>query len=230
MARDLHLLTRLFKPFRYLLPVFLFALISLTSKAQCPPTVVATPASASVCMGDSVQMVCSPSTGTTWQWYKDGAPIPGATSSTCYAFGDGNYTVMTGSCAFPSNTITVVMKPLPTISISSTANTICSPAPGYTFNIASSPWEWVVGIQLWRADISCATAWHVDKARMTCTQPAAVRGPCSYLSAGGAGPSLSGWGRSGCRGGPGCGRPSSCVVSPAAGECHLRPQQHPLSQ
>ena len=126
MKRDLYILRRPHMLLRHMLSVFLFILSSFAVKAQCPPTVVSIPSPASVCVGDSIHMVCSPATGTTWQWYLNGVAIPGATNSTCYAYGDGIYTVRTAACAFPSNPINVIMKPVPAISISSSATTLCS--------------------------------------------------------------------------------------------------------
>lgn len=130
---------------RHLLPVFLFILVGLNLKAQCPPTVFATPATANVCAGDSVLMESTPSTGTTWQWYKDGISIPGATNSTCYAYDAGNFTVKTGGCASASNPVSVTIRPLPILSISSSSPIICFNEP-VSLSVTTSPnvlWAWI---------------------------------------------------------------------------------------
>jgi len=127
-------LHRVVMSIRHFLPIFLFTLISLSSKAQCPPTITAissgqsqtvTPTSASICSGDSIKMNCSPSTGTTWQWYKNGIPIPGATKSTYFGMDAAAYTVKVGGCLSQSQSITVNLKPLPVLWITPTATALC---------------------------------------------------------------------------------------------------------
>lgn len=146
MKRYLRKLLRQNMPIRYILSILMFSVIGLTANAQCPPTITATPAIASVCAGDSVQLDCTPSTGTTWQWYVDGNPIPGATNSTYYALTNGNYTVMTGGCATASVVpIAVSIKPIPAISITSSAATVCY-GEQVTFTInagANVNWIWL---------------------------------------------------------------------------------------
>ena len=144
MKRALLNLYRVVMSYRQILPVFLLTLVSLTVKAQCPPTVIATPPTASVCSGDSVMMDCTPSTGT-WQWYRNGVPIPGATSSTCYAYDAASYTVMVGGCPSPSAPVNVTIKPLPLVSVFSTTNTLCS-GQDVTLFVTTGPnvtWVWI---------------------------------------------------------------------------------------
>lgn len=109
---------------QWVLPLFFILLVSNKMFAQCPPTITATPSSASVCVGDSIQLACVPSTGATWQWYENGTAIPGATSPNYYGKHDGNYYVMIGGCPTPSNTVTISMKPLPVITLTSSLATI----------------------------------------------------------------------------------------------------------
>jgi len=116
------------------------------ANAQCPPVITANPPSASVCMGDSITLSCQPSTGTTWQWYQDGSPITGATSDIFYAKTDGTYTVMVGGCPTASNSIPVVMKPLPIINLSvNMGDTVCT-GQQVTLTVTSGPnvqWVWL---------------------------------------------------------------------------------------
>ncbi|MBK7213379.1 MAG: hypothetical protein IPH88_08845 [Bacteroidales bacterium] len=118
---------------------------AFVAKGQCPPIVTANPPGASVCMGDSIALTCQPSTGT-WQWYRDGSPIAGAIHNTFYAKIDGNYTVMVGGCGVPSNPITVVMKPLPIVSINVNSNdTLCN-GQAVNLSITTGPnvqWVWL---------------------------------------------------------------------------------------
>ena len=117
MKRALLNLLRVVMSIRHSLPVFLFALASLNSMAQCPAPVTATPASANICAGDSVLMQSTDAAASTFQWYKDGVIIPDSVKRTCYAREAGNYTVTTDLCNTPSVPINVTIKPLPVISI-----------------------------------------------------------------------------------------------------------------
>jgi len=90
-------------------------------------------------------MVCTPATGTTWQWYRNGIAIPGATSSTCYAYDAASYTVMVGGCPSPSAPLNVTIKPLPLVSVFSTTNTLCS-GQDVTLFVTTGPnvtWVWI---------------------------------------------------------------------------------------
>jgi len=125
MKRALLNLLKVAMSIRHLLPVFLFTLGSFTLKAQCPPTVVTTPANTNICSGDSVLMACTPSSGVSWQWEKDGNPITGEIHSTFYAKEKGDYTVIISGCATPSDKITITLKALPIISLASDFPIIC---------------------------------------------------------------------------------------------------------
>jgi len=145
-------LLRVVMSFRHILPVFLFTFVSLNLKAQCPPTVSAipssssqdvTPTSATICSGDSVQMVCSPSTGTTWQWYKDGILIPGATKSTYYGMDNAHYTVNVGGCLTSSLQYNIILKPLPVLSIIPSSTALCNGQQVSLFVNAGANVGWV---------------------------------------------------------------------------------------
>ena len=136
---------RKFLSIRRIFPVFMLLLVGYGSLAQCPPIITPFPATTSICAGDSVTMVCTPSTGTTWQWYKDGDVLSGETNSTFYAFEGGSYTVMTGNCATPSNQVHVTIKPFPFLSIAYSALDICV-GEEVTLTVSTGPnitWLWI---------------------------------------------------------------------------------------
>ncbi len=119
---------------RHSLPIFLFTIVSLNLHAQCPPTITPvgssssqeiTATSAQICSGDSLLMNASPSTGTTWQWYKDGVFIPGATQSTFYGLDNARYTVRVGGCLSASQPYQITLKPLPILNIIPSSNSLC---------------------------------------------------------------------------------------------------------
>ena len=111
--------------------LFIFLLLAFSVyrvSAQCPPVVTAFPLDASVCMGDSVQLSVAPLGAASYQWYESGTPILGATDDTLYVKYDGNFSVLVAGCGIPSNSIHVVMKAMPSMSITSNINPpiICS--------------------------------------------------------------------------------------------------------
>jgi len=139
---------------RHILLICLYVLAGLTVKAQCPPIItpisseesqVVTATTASICSGDSILMTAAPATGTTWQWYKDGVLIPGATKSTFYGLEAAKYSVRVGGCLSPSPSITVTLKPLPILEISSSALELCnSQRITLTVNAgANVSWVWL---------------------------------------------------------------------------------------
>jgi gliding motility-associated-like protein len=128
--------------------IYLLLVISASGvSAQCPPVVTAFPVSASVCMGDSVQLAVAPSGAASYQWYQSGVPITGATHDTLYAKVDDFYTVLVSGCAIPSAPIHVAMKAMPTISITSNINPpiICA-GDSITLTVNTGPqvmWVWL---------------------------------------------------------------------------------------
>jgi hypothetical protein len=71
------------------------------------------------CQGGNVVLTATPATGVTYQWRKHNVDITGATSQTYVANQSGDYTVYVEengnpSCNAVSNTIAVVVNPLPT--------------------------------------------------------------------------------------------------------------------
>ena len=94
-------------------------------------TVTSTPANASVCSGFNVALAGNTGTGRTYQWLLNNTPITGATSATYSAGVAGNYrlkVIITATgCTDTSAIKTVVIYPLPTVTITPTGTSpICS--------------------------------------------------------------------------------------------------------
>ena len=145
MKRALLNLLRAVMSIRHILPIFLFALVSLNSLADCPAVVNVTPASSNICAGDSVLMQCTDVTATTFQWYKDGVLMTDSTRRSCYAKEAGNYTVTTDVCAIPSAPVSITIKPIPSISISTSSQLLCS-GQQVTLTVFPGPnvvWAWI---------------------------------------------------------------------------------------
>ncbi|MBS1630199.1 MAG: hypothetical protein JST27_09095 [Bacteroidetes bacterium] len=105
---------------------------SATSVSLSPtPTASFTAGSTTTfCAGDSVLFTYSGTTGVSYQWNVNGAPISGAIASTYKAKSGGSYTVTatTGAgCADTSNPTLVTVNPLPSATITASGPTaICS--------------------------------------------------------------------------------------------------------
>ncbi len=79
-----------------------------------------------ICAGETVTLTAS--TGSSYQWYKDGVAIPSATSVNYDATVSGTYTVAitTGGCTATSSGTVVSVNPLPVVTAVSGNTTICS--------------------------------------------------------------------------------------------------------
>ncbi|NBW43799.1 MAG: hypothetical protein EBR29_08320, partial [Sphingobacteriia bacterium] len=86
-----------------------------------------TPAgSLSICQGSSVTLQANTGAGLTYQWSLNGTAISGANNATYVANAAGVYTVTlsdSANCSFTSAPATVVVNPLPSVTISATGNT-----------------------------------------------------------------------------------------------------------
>ena len=93
------------------------------------PTASITPqGNTTFCQGGSVVLNASTGTGYTYEWYKDGSIITGATASSYSATQSGNYTlkVINGSCNATSSATAVTVNPNPTATITAGgATTFC---------------------------------------------------------------------------------------------------------
>jgi len=93
------------------------------AEAQCPPTVlieslfqttVINGNTVSFCSGDSCRFTATPSSGVTYQWYRNNIIIPLGTNYIYYPTLSGDYYVIISSCTTQSATIHVDINPLPT--------------------------------------------------------------------------------------------------------------------
>ena len=94
-----------------------------------PPASITTAMPTTFCMGDSITLNANTGTGLTYVWIKDGSNISGAVSSNYTASVAGVYDVQVFNsvCNNLSNSITVVVNPLPVAVISPSASiTICN--------------------------------------------------------------------------------------------------------
>ena len=94
------------------------------------PTATATAASATTfCQGASVVLNAGTASGQTYQWLLGGTPISGATAASFTATAAGSYSVKVASsagCEATSSAISVLVNPVPTVSLSSPGGTtIC---------------------------------------------------------------------------------------------------------
>ncbi|MFO0495455.1 MAG: LamG-like jellyroll fold domain-containing protein [Flavobacteriia bacterium] len=73
------------------------------------------------CQGGSVSLQANTGTGYTYEWYKNGVFISGASQSSYIATTSGNYTVkvIDGSCNATSSAVTVTVNTNPTVSLAS---------------------------------------------------------------------------------------------------------------
>lgn len=92
-----------------------------------PTVTISTSGSTNICTGGSVTLTASASTS--YQWYKDGTAIAGATSINYPASASGNYRVYgtVGTCSAMSAPVTVTVNPLPVASF--TPNVILDECP-----------------------------------------------------------------------------------------------------
>jgi hypothetical protein len=97
------------------------------------------------CQGGSVVLSANTGTGLTYQWRRNGAPLPGETNTTFTATQSGSYqvAVFNGTCTRLSNAVNVVVSTMPVATITPQgALTFCqngnvvlgaTPGPGYTY-------------------------------------------------------------------------------------------------
>ncbi len=90
---------------------------SITISVVPGPTAAITSGSSTVfCQGGNVVLTAASVTGASYQWLNNGVPVNGATTTsyTATASGSFNILVTTTACASTSNTIDVVVNPIPT--------------------------------------------------------------------------------------------------------------------
>jgi gliding motility-associated-like protein len=99
---------------------------SATVTVTTAPSGPITPATASICTGGSTTLTVSG--GSTYQWYKDGVIINGATSATYNATAAGTYTadIISGACKGKStNSAVITAGATPSGSITPTSGVLC---------------------------------------------------------------------------------------------------------
>ena len=149
---------------RYLLLVFVIVLAGFANNilAQpCPPVI--TPSNngdsntiisgndVSKCPDASVLMVAAPSSGVTYEWYRNGVKIDTATHGAILSQDPGDYSVVVSGCPLSSNVIHIVNFVLPEAFITFSDNPVCS---GETIdvdltanpNLSNYTWLWVAPI------------------------------------------------------------------------------------
>jgi len=108
------------------------------------------PSTATLCSGTAVTLTASPNlSGTSYQWYKNGIPVPGATGSnyTFNALSASTYKVeVTNACgtAMSADYAPTVLPPLPTAVSASSPTGFCAP-DSVELNATNAPgltWQW----------------------------------------------------------------------------------------
>lgn len=118
--------------------------VTVTSSSGCTVTSAATSvtvnplpsasifaaSSTTFCQGGSVVFYANTGTGLSYQWYKDGSPISGATNSSYTATVAGSYMVAvtnSNNCTASSSAVSVTVNSLPSVTISASGSTtFCS--------------------------------------------------------------------------------------------------------
>ncbi|MCW5908915.1 MAG: T9SS type A sorting domain-containing protein [Chitinophagales bacterium] len=112
------------------------------------PNAVVTPSgSTAICSGNSVTLNASTGNGYSYQWFKDGSPVSGATSSALAANTAGNYTVQIyNGCYAVSNTVTVTNATPPSAAITPLGATSFCPGGNVSLSApAGLSYQWSSG-------------------------------------------------------------------------------------
>jgi hypothetical protein len=111
---------------------------------------ITTQGNTSICQGSSVNLNASTGSNYTYEWYKNGQLINGATASIYQAITSGNYTVkvVNGACSATSSQTAITVNPLPTATITPQGNTTFCQG-GFVNLVASggSTYQWNTGAQ-----------------------------------------------------------------------------------
>ncbi|MGC4058840.1 MAG: immunoglobulin domain-containing protein [Chitinophagaceae bacterium] len=106
-----------------------------------PADITITPSSdTNLCPGAEVTLNASRGTGYTYQWYKDGVAIPGATASAYTASTAGNYTVQVKVSGCPAKTpaVTITVKPALSVYNVSGGGKLCVGDAGFDISLSGS--------------------------------------------------------------------------------------------
>jgi hypothetical protein len=121
---------------------------SITINVVAGPTASITSGSSTTfCQGGNVVLTAASVTGATYQWLNNGVPVNGATSTsyTASASGSFNILVTTAACASTSNTIDVVVNPIPTAVATAQGQTTFCTGGSVTLNanaVAGAIYQW----------------------------------------------------------------------------------------
>jgi hypothetical protein len=116
--------------------------------SPAPVATVTAGSALSFCSGNSVVLSANTGTGYTYQWYRDGNAIGGATNSSYTAGNSGNYTVLItlGTCNSTSSGTAVTVLPSPVVTVTPASSTIqkfqtqtLAASGAATYNWASQP-------------------------------------------------------------------------------------------
>ena len=91
------------------------------------PATVTVRSGTSICAGDSVMLTANRGANLSYQWQVNNSNITGAVNDTFYAQAGGSYSVVVtrNSCPSTSNSIGVVVNPIPSPTIIMTGNAVC---------------------------------------------------------------------------------------------------------
>lgn len=151
------------RKYLFLISSVLIVLLSVfTSNGQCPPTLTLVPQGANVeitgnntigftvslCPGQAAEMIASPGSGVSFNWYQNGIHVTDSTFNHYWAKDIGTYYLIISGCATPSATVTVSHKlqPVFTITPSIIPPHICAQqtiSMTVNANPPGSPWLWM---------------------------------------------------------------------------------------
>ena len=100
----------------------------LVQNAPVPNGNISAVSTTNICQGQTVELSATQVIGNTYQWQLNNININNANSSSYFASASGTYRVLITNlygCTTISNSITVVVNPLPVISVSATPASIC---------------------------------------------------------------------------------------------------------
>lgn len=109
-----------------------------------------TPSSPSpVCAGNTVALTATSVANTTYQWYMNGSPIVGQTTASYTATASGDYQVMitnsTHACSGKTDFVNVTINPLPTVTATTSAATICNGSSATLTTSGAATYNWMPG-------------------------------------------------------------------------------------